>query len=68
MDEPIYRVHFEMMRVRMRASVNGCPIYRASGRRIVRTAVTVNGWVKKGRKAKKPVPYRDRRSTILPVR
>jgi haloalkane dehalogenase len=25
-------------------------------------------WVRKGRKAKRPVPYKDRRSTVLPVR
>lgn len=48
MQEPVYRVHFDTDQCRIRALVNDCPFFKASGLRSMAVPATVNGWLFRG--------------------
>lgn len=48
MRAPLYRIHFETTACRIRGLVNDCPTFKAAGRRRLRSASSVNGWLQRG--------------------
>lgn len=48
MNEPLYRVQIETAACDVRARVNDCPVFKTDGRRHLKTAAAVNGWLQQG--------------------
>jgi|GEM_PF-5914688 len=48
MREPLYRVHLDTFACRVRTTVNDCPVTATRGKRSLKAAYSVNGWLLQG--------------------